>query len=143
MGLIDYWLEEASYDPFSRKFRFRSLYEIVPDVDYESLADDLAVFVPEADQDHLKIPLLREHLISSIVNNQTAEDGYTELISNANIFRKLQLYENFINDSTPVVKHRVTKNEHYCDEVDVLNLIHPENLFHHYTIVDTYFQRMH
>lgn len=142
-GTNPFHLADESYNPFSDKFRFHSLYENTPDVYYESLAPELAAFVPEEYQDHFIIPPLTDELIHSLLNKETKTNEYTALVIAANVFRRLGLYEKFEHNKGRIKKYKLVKNKHYCDEVDVLNLIFPELLFNHYSVADVYFERNH
>lgn len=99
------------------------------------------MFVPEPDQIYFNIPLLTEDLIDNIEHKEKVEDEYSALISSANVFKKLKLYEGFTDYTSPAYRYNLVQDKNYCDEVDVLSLLKPENIFHQYNVIDTYFRR--
>lgn len=105
------------------------------------MAPELSVFVPEPDQIYFNIPLLTEDLIDNIEHKEKVEDEYSALISSANVFKKLKLYESFTDYTSPAYRYNLVQDKNYCDEVDVLSLLKPENIFHQYNVIDTYFRR--
>lgn len=131
--------DDESYDPFSDEFRFHSLYEDLPETNYSSLANELAVFLPKSEQEYFKIPIYVDKVIESLMEPHTRRNRYLELVSKANVFKKLGVYEELRNQ-TKLIPYKVVKNKNYCDEVDVLNLIYPSNLYHHHGVLDTYWR---
>lgn len=136
------YLVDESYNPFSDEFRFHSLYENLPETNYQSLGKELASFIPNENRNYFTIPILSDKLIASLLNKLPAQDKFANLVSEANIFNKLGLYENF-TDTRSGYTFQLNKNPNYCNQVDVLNLIYPSNLYHHYGVVDTYFRSIH
>lgn len=130
---------DESYNPWSDQFRYHSLYENLPDTDCQGLEGDLAAFASAENQKYFTIPLLTEGLINAINNNETYP---RDILAEANVFRKLGLYDKFTDNRTGIVNYKLTINRNYCDEVDMLNLIQPSNLFQHYNVLSTLFLRM-
>lgn len=136
-------LDSGSFDedPLSLIFSLRPLSKLSShpaSLRMEEISEGILRFLPPDERNFFQDKDALEKFALKLRDEPEMDELYSKLAQKMNIFRILNAYgEPTDINGTEVQKLHFEKDPHYCDKVDVLNLLLPSNLFQEYNIWST------